>query len=79
MIANEIINFQKAVDIDLKYWAGMLNLGATCYSQGDKAKTAVWLRKSMEFNPPHLEWALYKKIIVKSAPPPKSAIAGDSE
>jgi tetratricopeptide (TPR) repeat protein len=79
MIANEIINFQKAVDIDPKYWAPILNMGATYYSQGVKVKAAVWLKKSMEFNPPHLEWALYKKIIVKSAPPPKSAIAGDSE
>jgi len=80
MVESEIINFQKAVEIDPKYWAAMLNLGTTYYSQGDKFKAAVWFKKAMELNPQHPERALYKKMIAKSAPlPPISAMAGDNE
>jgi tetratricopeptide (TPR) repeat protein len=70
MVESEIINFQKAVEIDPNYWAAMLNLGTTYYTQGDKVKAAVWLKKALELNPQHPERALYEKMIAEGVPPP---------
>jgi tetratricopeptide (TPR) repeat protein len=66
---SEIISFQKAVEIDPKYWAAMLNLGTSYYSRGDKAKAAVWFKKAMEINPHHPDRGLYDKMIAEGAPP----------
>ena len=48
---SEIISFQKAVELDPKYLPAVVNLAATYYSRGDKAKAAVWFKKALALNP----------------------------
>lgn len=67
---SETISFQKAVEIDPKYWEAMINLGTTYYSRGDKVKAAVWFKRAMELNPQHPDRGLYEKMIVEGTPPP---------
>lgn len=68
---SEIIFFQKAANVDPKYWPAMVNLGQAYYSRGDKAKAALWLKKALEVNPNNPDRAQYEKIIAEgtSAPP----------
>jgi tetratricopeptide (TPR) repeat protein len=60
---NEIISFQKALDIDPKNWAAMINLGNTYYSRGEKIKAATWFRQALALNPNHPEKAKIEKMI----------------
>jgi tetratricopeptide (TPR) repeat protein len=64
---NEIDAFQKAVNIDSKYWVAMINLGTTYYSRGDKKQAAVWLKKALALNPNHPEKAQIEKMIAEGA------------
>lgn len=64
---SEIISFQKAVEIDPKYLPAVINLAATYYSRGDKAKAAVWFKKALELNPQHPDKAQFEKMIAEGA------------
>ncbi len=64
---NEIDAFQKAVNIDPKYWVAMINLGTTYYSRGEKAQAASWLKKALALNPNHPEKAQIEKMIAEGA------------
>ncbi len=71
---NEIISFQKALEVDPKNWAAMVNLGQTYYARGEKAKAAAWLKKALALNPQIPEKAQIEKMIAEegggSAPTP---------
>ena len=60
---NEIDAFQKALEIDPKYWVAMINLGTTYYSRGEKSKAAPWFKKALALNPSHPEKAQLEKMI----------------
>lgn len=47
--------FQKAVEIDPTYWIALINLGATYYHMGEKAKAAPLFKKALSLNPNHPE------------------------
>jgi tetratricopeptide (TPR) repeat protein len=64
---NEIDAFQKAVNIDSKYWVAMINLGTTYYSRGDQAKAIPWFKKALALNPNHPEKAQIDKMIAAGA------------
>ncbi len=64
---NEIDAFQKAVNLDPKYWVAMVNLGTTYYSRGEKAQAAAWFKKALATNPNHLERAQIEKMIAEGA------------
>ncbi len=59
----EIEAFKKAIEIDPNYWVALINLGATYYHQGDKAKAAPLFQKALELNPDHPEKAQLEKMI----------------
>jgi len=63
--AKEIEAFQKSMDIDPKYWVAMINLGATYYYRGDKAKSAPLFKKALALNPGHPEKAQLEKMIIE--------------
>lgn len=76
MAESEIINFQKAVEIDPKYWAAMVNLGDAYYSRGDKAKAAIWFKKAVALNPQHPDRAKYDRLIAEGAASPQQKPRG---
>lgn len=59
----EIEAFKKAVDIDPTYWVALINLGATYYYMGEKAKAAPLFKKALSLNPNHPEKAEFEKMI----------------
>jgi tetratricopeptide (TPR) repeat protein len=59
----EIAAFEKALEIDPSYWVALINLGATYYAQGDKAKAVPLFRKALIINPQHPEKAEIERII----------------
>jgi tetratricopeptide (TPR) repeat protein len=59
----EIAAFEKAIDIDPNYWVALINLGATYYNMGEKAKAAPLFKKALTLNPNHPEKAQLEKII----------------
>ncbi len=62
---NEIDAFQKAVNLDPKYWVAMVNLGTTYYSRGEKAQAAAWFKKALALNPNHPERAQLERMIAE--------------
>lgn len=64
---NELDAFQKAVNVDPKYWVAMVNLGTTYYARGEKAQAAVWFKKALALNPNHPEKAKLEKMIAEAA------------
>lgn len=68
--AKEIAAFQKAIDIDPNYWVALVNLGATYYYQGDKAKAAPLFKKALAVNPNHPEKAQLEKMIAEGEAKP---------
>jgi tetratricopeptide (TPR) repeat protein len=67
MRQKEIAAFQKAIECDPKYWVAMINLGATYYDLGEKAKAAPLFTKALELNPNHPEKAQMEKMIAEGA------------
>jgi tetratricopeptide (TPR) repeat protein len=63
--AKEIAAFAKAVEVDPNYWVAMINLGATYYDQGEKAKAAPLFKKALALNPNHPEKAQLEKMIAE--------------
>jgi tetratricopeptide (TPR) repeat protein len=63
--AQEMGAFEKAVEIDPKYWVAMINLGVTYYDQGDKARAAALFKKALSLNPNHPEKAEFEKMIAE--------------
>lgn len=61
----EIAAFQTAVEVDPRFWVAMINLGATYYYQGDKAKAASWFEKALKINPQHPEKVQLEKMIAE--------------
>ena len=59
----EIAAFQKAIDIDPRNWGAMINLGATYYYMGEKAKAAALFKQALNVNPDHPEKAELEKMI----------------
>jgi len=59
----EIAAFKKAIEIDPNYWVALINLGATYYYQGEKAKAAPLFKKALALNPQHPEKAQLEKMI----------------
>ena len=59
----EIAAFKKAIEIDPNYWVALINLGATYYSMGEKAKAAPLFKKALTLNPNHPEKAQLEKMI----------------
>jgi len=51
----EIAAFQKAHEIDPNYLPAMINLGATYYQMGEKAKAAPLFKRALELNPSNRE------------------------
>jgi tetratricopeptide (TPR) repeat protein len=62
----EIAAFKQAVELDPRFWVAMINLGATYYAMGEKAKAVPWFKKALEINPEHPEKAQLEKIIAES-------------
>ncbi len=65
MRAKEIAAFQKSIEINPNYWVAMINLGATYYYQGDKAKAAPLFKKALILNPDNPERAQLEKMIAE--------------
>ncbi len=59
----EIAAFKKAIEINPRFWVAMINLGATYYAMGEKAKAAPLFKKALEINPSHPEKAELEKMI----------------
>jgi tetratricopeptide (TPR) repeat protein len=68
--AQEITAFQKALDLDPKYWLSLFNLGATYYFMGEKAKAAPLFKKALALNPDHPEKEVVKKMIAEGEAEP---------
>jgi tetratricopeptide (TPR) repeat protein len=66
----EIAAFEKAIDIDPNYWVALINLGATYYYLGDKAKAAPLFKKALTLNPNHPEKAQLEKMIQEGGKKP---------
>jgi tetratricopeptide (TPR) repeat protein len=62
---NEIDAFEKALSLDPKYWAAMINLGTTLYARGEKAQAIPWFKKALALNPNHPEKAQIEKMIAE--------------
>jgi tetratricopeptide (TPR) repeat protein len=61
----EITAFRRALEVDPNFWVAMINLGATYYYMGEKAKAAPLFKKALELNPTHPEKAEIEKLIVE--------------
>jgi len=61
----EIEAFQKAIEVNPDYWVAMVNLGATYYYQGDKAKAATLFKKALTLNPQNPEKPQLEKMIAE--------------
>jgi tetratricopeptide (TPR) repeat protein len=59
----EIAAFKKAIEIDPNYWVALINLGATYYYLGEKAKAAPLFKKALSLNPNHPDKAQLEKMI----------------
>ena len=59
----EINAFQKAVEVDPNYWVALINLSATYYYMGEKAKAAPLFKKALTLNPNHPEKVQLEKMI----------------
>jgi tetratricopeptide (TPR) repeat protein len=59
----EIAAFKKAIEIDPNYWVALINLGATYYYMGEKAKAAPLFKKALSLNPNNPEKAQLEKMI----------------
>jgi len=66
----EIEAFQKAIELDPRYWVALFNLGATYYFMGEKAKAAPLLKKALELNPDHPEKSQIEKMIAEGEKQP---------
>ncbi len=65
MKEKEIAAFNQAVELDPQYWVALVNLGASYYYIGEKAKAAPWFRKALEINPDHPDRAQIEKMIAE--------------
>lgn len=63
--AKETAAFEKAIELDPNFWVAMINLGATHYYRGDKAKAAPLFKKALSLNPDHPEKAQLEKMIAE--------------
>jgi tetratricopeptide (TPR) repeat protein len=66
----EIAAFKKAAEIDPNYWVALINLGATYYYLGEKAKAAPLFKKALTLNPNHPEKAQLEKMIQEGGKKP---------
>jgi tetratricopeptide (TPR) repeat protein len=61
----EIAAFQKAIEVDPNYWVALMNLGATYYFLGEKAKAVPLFKKALEINPQHPEKEQLLRLIAE--------------
>jgi tetratricopeptide (TPR) repeat protein len=64
----EMVSFQKALQIDPKNWAAMINLGTTYYAMGEKAQATALFKKALALNPSHPEKAKIEKMMAEGTP-----------
>lgn len=62
----EIVAFEKAIDLDPNNMMPLVNLGFTLYYQGDKGKAALYLEKALEVYPDHPDRAEIEEMIRKA-------------
>lgn len=62
----QIKAFEKAVELDPRYWPAMTHLGMAYYSIGKKAEAALYLKKVLEMQPEHPERIVYEKVIAEA-------------
>ena len=51
----EVTSFEASINVDSNYVPALVNLGATHYYSGDKAKAVPYFRHALEVNPNHHE------------------------
>jgi tetratricopeptide (TPR) repeat protein len=61
----EILSFQKAIELDPKFWVAMINLGTTYYYNGDKAKAAPLFARALLLHPDHPEKVQLEQMIAE--------------
>jgi Flp pilus assembly protein TadD len=61
----EIAAFKKAIEINPDFWGAMINLGATYYYRGEKAKAAPLFKKALALNPQNPEKPQLEKMIAE--------------
>jgi tetratricopeptide (TPR) repeat protein len=66
----EIAAFQKSLEADPNYWVAMINLGATFYYRGEKAKAAPLFKKALSLHPRHPEKEQLQKMIAEGEAQP---------
>lgn len=59
----EIASFEASINVDSNYVPALVNLGATHYFAGDKAKAAPYFRHALEINPNHPEADAIEQMI----------------
>jgi tetratricopeptide (TPR) repeat protein len=59
----EIAAFRKAVELDPRSYAPLINLGATLYEQGSRKEGAAYLEKALEIFPNHPDRAQIEEMV----------------
>jgi tetratricopeptide (TPR) repeat protein len=59
----EIEAFRKAIELDPRNYAALVNLGVTLYDQGDRTEAAQYLQKALEVYPQHPDRAQIEEMI----------------
>ncbi len=59
----EIEAFRKAIELDPRNYAALVNLGATLYDQGDRVEGAQFLQQALEVYPNHPDRAQIEEMI----------------
>ena len=59
----EVEAFRRAIELDPRNVAALVNLGATLYDQGDRAEAAAFLQKALDVYPDHPDRAQIEEMI----------------
>ena len=61
----EIASFEASINVDSNYVPALVNLGATYYYSGDKAKAVPYFKHALEVNPGHPEAETIQQMITE--------------
>jgi tetratricopeptide (TPR) repeat protein len=61
----EITSFEASINIDSNYVPALMNLGATYYYSGEKAKAVPYFRHALEVSPGHPEAEMIQQMIAE--------------
>ncbi len=61
----EIASFEASINVDSNYVPALVNLGATYYYSGDKAKAVPYFKHALEVNPGHPEAETIQQMIAE--------------